>query len=301
MSLINTNAINRLLIPGIEAVWGMARDYGDQFTAIYGPAIKSDLNQEFDLEMKYTGAADVTDEGAPIASDSMYQTFISTYSHRKVTQSFQMTLEAIQDNLYQRDFPQRSMALKQSMITTKNIIGADVLNNAFNPNYPMSDGLPLCSNAHKIQNGTFSNTSTGLTVDFSEAGIEDGIITIQQFKTQAGIPEQVRDKKILISRNDQFAAKRILQSEFQNNTANNAINALKNGYMYDGYTYNQFLIGNSWFILTDASDGFKHFNRMSVAFDTYTDFSTDVVSMKAVERYSMGVTNVRAVYGSNVL
>jgi hypothetical protein len=70
-------------------------------------------------------------------------------------------------------------------------------------------------------------------------------------------------------------------------------------YIPKGYKVNHFLTSpTAFFILTDAPDGFKHFQRTPVESDTYVDYATDNVMAKAGERYSMGITNVRAVVGT---
>lgn len=302
MSVINTGQIGRFLIPGINTVWGLGPDYGPQFKEIYGTAQKSYLFQEYDVETKNLTAAKVKPEGSPTASDGMGQRFVTSYIHKTVSQSYGITWEAIGDNQYKKEFPEKTLSLKQSLVTTKNILGAAVLNNAFDSNFPMGDGQPLCSNNHPVDNGVFSNRAGGndLTVDFSEAGIEDGVITIQMFVNQAGIPLHFKDRKIVIQRNNQFAAGRILESQFQNDTANNAVNMLnKGGYMPEGYTVNQYLSSPAaWFILTSADNGFKHYQRADVELDSYTDFPTKTLMVSGMERYSFGCSNVRAVYGS---
>lgn len=303
MSIINTGQIGKLLIPGVKTVWGLGPDYGPQYKEIYGASQKSYLFQEYDVETKHLGIAKVKREGTPTASDGMGQRFVTSYIHKTVSQSYGISWEAIGDNQYKKDFPEKTLSLKQSLTTTKNILGAAVLNNAFDPNCPMGDGQPLCSNNHPYDGGTFSNRAgdgNSFTVDFSEAGIEDGVIAIQQFVNQAGIPLHFKDKRLVLQRNNQFAAGRILESQFQNDTANNAVNMLnKGGYMPEGYTINQYLTSNAaWFILTNADNGFKHFQRAEVELDSYVDFPTKTLYVSAMERYSFGNSNVRAVYGS---
>ena len=155
--MINTGQIAQLLRPGLKAVFGRMSPYPEQWTEIF-TTYDSDKYQEFDLEMKYLGPADIKQEGQPIASDSMGQRILTTYVHKRVGLSFTITLEAIEDNLYQQQFPQQAVALKDSLRTTKNILGANVLNNAFNAAYPIGDGQAMCSASHPIDGGTYANT-----------------------------------------------------------------------------------------------------------------------------------------------
>lgn len=299
--MINTGQIAQLLRPGLKAVFGQYPMYPEQWTEIF-KTYQSDKYQEIEVEMKYLGAADIKPEGQPIATDSMGQRIVTNYIHKTVGLSFTMTQESISDNLYQNQFPQQAMSLRDSLRVTKNILGANVLNNAFNPAYPIGDGQPLCSAAHPIDGGTYSNAFVGNApfVDFSEAGVEQAIILIQQFPMQSGILSQTMAKKLILPRELQFSASRLLNSAFRVDVANNDINALyHNDYIPEGYKINQYLTSTTaWFVITDSTDGLKHFQREAVSTDTYVDYSTNNVMCKAMERYSFGASNARGIFGS---
>lgn len=298
--MINTGQIAQLLRPGLKAVFGQYPTYPEQWTEIF-KTYQSDKYQEIEVEMKYLGAADIKPEGQPIATDSMGQRIVTNYIHKRVGLSFTITKEAVEDNLYQNQFPEQAKSLRNSLRITKNILGANILNNAFNPAYPIGDGQSVCSTTHPIDGGTFSNSLAGnASVDFSEAGVEQAIILIQKFPMQSGILSQTMAKKMILPRELQFSASRLLNSAFRVDVANNDINALyHNDYIPEGYRINQFLTSpTAWFILTDAEDGLKHFQRTPVETDTYVDYPTDNVMAKATERYSFGVSNPRGIFGS---
>jgi len=66
-----------------------------------------------------------------------------------------------------------------------------------------------------------------------------------------------------------------------------------------GHRVNMFLTDtNGWFLLTDAPNGFKYYEREKLETDVYTDFDTDNLKAKAIERYSFGCSNFRAGWGS---
>jgi hypothetical protein len=117
---------------------------------------------------------------------------------------------------------------------------------------------------------------------------------------QSGILSQTMPQKLVVPRELQFAACRLLESAFRVDVANNDINALYHrNYMPKGYVVNQFLTSAAaWFILTDADNGLKHFQRTPVEVDTYVDYPTDNVMAKASERYSFGASNPRIIFGS---
>jgi len=298
---INTTQINRLLNTGIKAIFGNYDLPNDEYKQIF-KTFGSTKASEQDLEMRFLGPADIKAEGAEFAVDSMGQRIVTNYKHKTVGLSFSMTREAMQDNLYKDQFPQQALALKNSLRATKNILAANVLNNAFNPVNPIGDGMPLCSTAHPIDGGTFSNAfgAGGATVDFSEAGLEQAIINIQKFPQQNGMLSNNMPMKVVVPRELQFAARRLLLSAFRPEVANNDINALNQGnYLPGGFVVFPYLTSSTaWFVLTDAEHGLKHYQREEIHTDTTVDFKTNNILVKAWERYCFGASNSRAIFGS---
>lgn len=299
--MINLSSIAQLLRPGVKAIINQMPTYPEQWTDIY-KTMQSDKYQEIIVEMKGLGLADIKTEGSPILMDSMGQRIVNTFTHLRVGLGFEITREAIEDNLYPREFPEQAMNLRNSLRSTKNILGANLLNNAFNAAYAVADGQALCSTTHPIDGGTYANAfgGGGVYVDFSEAGVEQAIIAIQKFPMQSGILANIQPKKLIIPRELQFAASRLLDSAFRVDVANNDINALyHNNYIPQGFRVNQYLTSTAaWFVLNDAENGLIHFQRTAVETDTYADFNTDNVKAKAIERYSFGAANYRGIFGS---
>jgi hypothetical protein len=54
----------------------------------------------------------------------------------------------------------------------------------------------------------------------------------------------------------------------------------------------------AWFIKTDANDGLKILWRRKPTKSMEGDFETDSMRYKATERYTLGWTDPRAVYGT---
>jgi len=294
---INTNQISALLRPGLKAVFGQLPQYPEQWKEIF-TTYQSDKYQEIDVEMKYLGAADIKEEGSPYAVDTMGQRTVTNYIHKRIGLSFTITKEAMEDNLYQTQFPQQAVSLRNSLRSTKNILAANVLNNAFNAAYPIGDGQPMCSVAHPIDGGTFSNRPDA-DVDLSLGALEEIVIQIQKTPMASGMLAQIMPKKLIVPPSQQFVASVLLNTKDKPSSANNDINAIyHSNYIPQGYTVNQYLDGKAWFVITDCPNGLKHFQRTPVETDTYVDFPTDNIMAKAGERYSFGVSDPRAIFGS---
>ncbi len=296
--MINTAAISRLLTPTLKTVFGDYETYPDQWKEIF-KTYTSDRAYEFDLEMRYLGPADIKFEGQPVSVDTMGERIVTNYIHKCVATSFNITKEALEDNQYKKDFPDAIKSMRDSLRVSKDIFGSNILNNAFNAAAPIGDGEPLCSLNHPIDSGVVANRPA-VPVAFSEAGIEGAIVQIQSFQMQSGMLAQTIAKKIIVPKQQQFNAARILQSVYQNNTANNAINALYHlNYIEEGYKVNQYLpSATRWFVLTNSDSGLKHFQRTNVESFIYADPETFNMKFTAMERYSFGASNFRSIWGS---
>lgn len=296
---INTGAIANLLRPGIKSVFGDYAQYPSMWSDIF-EVHTSDKATEYEVELKMLGLAMIRPEGSPTAVDTMGQRIVTQYTHKYVGLSFTITRQALMDNLYKTRFPLMVRALKKSMAQTKEILGASVLNNGFNAAYPIGDGQPVFSVNHPIDGGVFANTFN-VQSDLNEASLESAIIAIQQFKDQAGLICMNKPVKLIVPPQLQFTAERLMSSVYRVNTANNDPSAIYNlSSIPQGYRTNQFLTNPSaWFILTDADDGFKHYVREKIEVDVYADFATDNLMAKALERYSFGISNPRAGFGSS--
>jgi hypothetical protein len=300
MGIITRSDIKSELRPGLNAILNTYDHYKAQWPEIFATK-SSKMEREIDVQMKMLGMASIKAEGTPIAMDSMGERFTTNYVHRTVGIGFTITAEAIEDNLYKKDFPKQAASLKHSMDTAKETLGAAILNNGFNPAFPIGDGQPLFSLVHPIDSGTIAN-KFAVGVDLNEASLELIITAIQQFRDQAGLLVKVQPKKLIVSSKLQFAADRLLHSKFRTNTANNDISAIEHMQSIpQGFRTNMFLTNpDAWFVLTDCPDGFKHFVRRPPSSDFYSDIYTQNVIAAGTERYSFGVSDFRAAFGTGI-
>jgi hypothetical protein len=167
---------------------------------------------------------------------------------------------------------------------------------------PDGDGQSLISTAHPLgptATGTYSNR---LQTDaaFSEASLEDLLIQIDRAEDARGLPVMLTPQKLVGPSELRFEFERVLGSVLQNDTANNAVNAVNSlGDIRQGWMTTPFLTsGTSWFIKTDAPDGLISYRRRDVTFGEDNSFDTGNGKFKATERYSAGWGDARGLYGS---
>lgn len=297
---VNTAAIKSLLRPGLKTVFGDYPMYNGQWAEIF-TRNKSDKATEIDVEMRTLSLAQLKTEGASVAYDNgMGERYTTTYNNRTIGLGFVVTLEAMEDNLYMSQFPMNAAALRSSLAQGKEIQGAAVLNNGFSTSFPVGDGAALFSASHPIDNDVVANTFA-IQADLNEASLEQAVIGTQKFRDIAGNRVVVKPTKLIVPAELQFTAERLLKTELRTGTANNDVNAMYSlSTVPQGYRVNQFLTDtNGWFLMTNADNGFKYMERKAVATDLTTDFDTKSIKVSAIERYSFGVSNWRAAWGSS--
>jgi hypothetical protein len=297
---ISRSQLVKELEPGLNALFGLEYNrYDNEHAEIF---ITETSDRAFEEEVMLSGfaAAAAKSEGAPVVFDDATEAYTSRYTHQTFALAFAITEEAIEDNLYDRLAARYTRALARSMSQTKQQIAADVLNNAFNSGVTGGDGVELCSTLHPLANGgTFSN-ELATPADLSETSLEQSLIDIAAFVDERGLKIALQGTKLIIPKELQFTAERILKSPLRVATADNDINAIKNmGMIPQGYRVNHFLTDtDAFFIMTDAPNGLKHFVRSPIKTAIEGDFDTGNVRFKARERYSFGFSDSRGIFGS---
>ena len=287
------------LEPGLNALFGLEyKNYENQHTQIY--AIESS-DRAFEEEVMESGfgEAPVKTEGAGVSYDQAQEVFTARYTHETIALAFSLTEEAVEDNLYDRLSARYTKALARSMAQTKQIKAAAVLNGAFTTSIG-GDGVVLCATNHPTLSGPNLSNTLATAADLSETSLEQALIDIQAFTDERGLKIAVQGLKLIIPKELQFTADRILKSTLRPGTADNDVNAIRNmGMVSQGYTVNNFLTDpDAFFIKTDAPNGMKMFERVSLKTGFEGDFDTGNVRYKARERYSFGFSDPRGMFGS---
>lgn len=298
--IITTSSFAKALWPGVNAWYGKAYgEYNVEYDKLFDK-FNSRRNYEEDVGITSFGLAVVKPEGAPIQYDSENQGFTTRYTHVVYALGFIITREIMDDDLYDVVGQRKAQGLAFSMRQTKEIVGANVYNRAFNSSYVGGDGVSLINSAHpNVAGGTWSNTLS-VAADLSEAALEQACIDIQRFRNDRGLLIQVRPESLIIPPDLEFEAYRILKSTGRVGTDLNDVNALNSmGKFRKGVVVNHYLTDpDAWFIRTDVKDGMKYFERVADEFNMDNDFDTDNAKFKAYSRYSFGWTDPRALYGS---
>mgnify|MGYP003115442746 CR=1 FL=1 len=297
---ISRSQLLKELLPGLNALFGLEyAKYGEEHKEIFETET-SDRSFEEETKLSGFGSAPVKREGSSIEYDNAQEAFTARYTHETVAMGFAITEEAIEDNLYDSLSSRYTKALARGMAYTKQVKGADILNNAFAAGTTYGDGQVLCSAAHPLVNGGVNSNRPAVAADLNETSLEAAIIQIAGYTDERGLLIAAKPKKLVIPPSLQFVATRLLETEGRVGTADNDINAImSNGAVPQGYAINHYLTDtDAWFMMTDVPNGLKHFVRSPMATSMDADFDTGNSRYKARERYSFGVSDPLGIYGS---
>jgi hypothetical protein len=304
MGVINTGSFAKALWPGINAWFGQSyKEWPTEYTDLFDTE-KSGKAYEEEVGVSGFGLAAEKSEGSGLLYDEASQSFVNRYTNKAYSLGFVITREMIEDNQYDISVigKNQSKALAFSMRQTKEILAANVYNRAFtgtgNPTY--GDGSVLCISSHPTKvGGTFSNVPS-VAADLSEASLEQACIDIAGFTNDRGLKISIMPKTLIIPKELMFEAERILKSTLQNDSGNNAINALRSTGMFaGGVKVNHYLTDtDAWFIRTNCPDGMKYFNRVDTEFGMDNDFDTYSAKFRSYFRCSFGNSDPRGIYGS---
>lgn len=191
-------------------------------------------------------------------------------------------------------------AIAESLRLRVEYLAADVFANAFDAtNWAGPDGQPLCSTAHKLTRGGTFSTRMATDASLSETALETIITQCRKMVGSHGHPVGLNPMKVVGPYDLEMEAKRILKSDQQNDTMNNALNALKD----EGITFkgNRYLSSTTnWFVVTNAKRGLYVIWTTKAEADTFEVEAQQATVFSGYEMLGVDWVDPRAVIGSNI-
>lgn len=300
MAIINTGSFPAALKPGVFEFAQLSYDMQKDYIPLMFNEQPSTYAYEDIVASNAFGVAQVKGQGQAIAYDTENQAYTTRATNVTYALGFAVTLEEIEDNIYSKVTNGRAGRLGEAFVRTRNIVGANVYNRAFNSSYSFGDGKELIATDHPTISGNQSN-ELAVAAPLSEAAIEDLCIQIKNATDNRGNKIAIQPKRLVIPTALTFDADRILKSELQNDSANNAINALRNKGSIPETIDNTYLTSSdAWFIQTDTSptEGLIYFKRKGFEMWEDVDAATTNQMFYARERYVFTCGDFRAIYGT---
>jgi len=243
----------------------------------------------------------VKDPGRAVTYEADSQGYTSRIENIAYALGFIITREELDFNQYRDKAFDRAAKLAFSARITKEIVGANIYNNAFNAAFAGGDGVNLLDTAHPTVAGDQSNVLSP-AADLSELALEDLAIQIMGATDFNGKKIALRPYCLSVPTALCFDAERILMSDYQSGTGNNDLNALRaKGVFPDGIKVNQFLTDpKAYFIRTEVPKGTGMIYQESAALELQKDNDFDTMNAKALAymRFGVGWADWHGLYGS---
>jgi len=303
-TVITTGSIPRLLQLGVRKVFGdNLTEWDAKYSKIFS-VMNSTKAYEVDVQLEGFGLANEKDQGDDITFDSRMQGFAPKYIHTTWAKGYIVTEEALDDELYGQ-LDKGARALARAMNVTREVEAHAPLNDGWDAAATMvdGDGVALFSTVHPNgpSGGTYSNRLT-VEADLSEASLEDALAIISTMEDARGLPAMLAAQRLVIASGvNEFNTQRIMGSVLQNDTANNATNAVRDmnkiklGWMDTPYLTQ----AQAWFLTTNAPDGLCFYQRKDVTFGQDNAFTSGNARFKASMRQSQGWTDARGAVGGS--
>ena len=245
------------------------------------------------------GAAPELPDGTPVTYQAGGVLFLQRYVYKVYGLAFALTKVLVEDGDHIRIGQTYAKHLAQSLIETKETLCANVLNRAFTAGYNGGDGVPLVATNHPIAAGTFSN-QLNTPAALSQTSLEQLLIQIRNAVDNNGKRIRLNPEKLVVSPSNVFQAEVLLKSVLRTGTADNDINPVKSMGLLAGGQANlsRLTSTTAWWVKTDAPEGLKLMMRRGLEKSMEGDFETDSTRFKSTERYAVGWTDPRTVYGT---
>jgi hypothetical protein len=244
-------------------------------------------------------AAPELPDGSPVTYQAGGVLYMKRYQYRVWGLAFALTQVLVEDGDHIRIGQIYARHLSQSLVETKELLGANVWNRAFNSAYPTGDGVAFVSASHPIVNGTFSNVlSTAAAL--SQTSVEQLLVQVRQAVDNNQKRIRLMPRALTCAPANVFQAEVILKSALRTGTSNNDVNPVQTmGLLKEGqYNMSRLTSATAWFINTDAPEGAKMMMRRGLKRSMEGDFETDTMRYKSTERYVPGVTDPRCAFGT---
>jgi len=282
-----------------EAFDGVYDQRADEWKQIYREERGIPRNYHEEPVLFGFGAAPELPDGTAVTYQSGGVLFIKRYQYKVFGLAFALTKVLVEDGDHIRIGQTYAKHLAQSLVETKETLAANILNRAFNGSYVGGDGKSLVASDHPIVNGTFSNQLSTASA-LSQTSLEQILIQVRNAVDNNGKRIRLNPEKLVVSPSNVFQAEVLLKSVLRTGTGNNDINPVKSMGLLSGGQANlsRLTSTTAWWVETDAPEGLKLMMRRSLEKSMEGDFETDSMRFKSTERYDLGWTDPRAVFGT---
>ena len=148
---------------------------------------------------------------------------------------------------------------------------------------------------HAIARGGSYPNRPATATDLSQAAIEEALTNFRLIVNESGLPMPKTGKKLIVPPQLEWVAKRLLLSEYEPDSANNAINTVNKALKYEITHY--LTDPGQWVVTADMHD-LNVWVRRGIRTQTDPDFNHGGVKTKVSFRIGTGHSGWRGAYSS---
>jgi len=291
-----------LLAPGIDKImkdeWAKLPEEYSQYCVVK----TSDRAFEDTHRVAGFGLARLKNEGASVTFDDPLMGPSKRAIHETYALAFQVTDEMIADDQYDiiQSFP-KDMA--RSMQATAETLAIVPLNTGFSST-TTADGVAFFSASHPLQDPSQGEITTSTqsnllnpAAELSVTALQDALILYENQVNERGLRIAISPDKLYIPPQLQFTAAKILQSQFDPESGENAVNPLYNRLV--PCVLHRLTDTTNWFLASKDENKYTFYWRMRPKTAQTDDFNTGSAQFKSTMRCSVVVTDYRGWVGSN--
>lgn len=256
---------------------------------------------EKDTAVSGVSQMEEVNETGPIPYEDQEPEWEVTYTHRKYAKGRSISQEMIDDNKWNMVRKQpRVLALSRNR--TVETAAADIFNFGFTAGgggkakFSGGDSKALFATDHTNRAGTVtqSNKTTG---ELNQSNLESAITAMRERKDSKNEIIGFQPDTLLVPSDLEFTARVILESGQVTGSNNNDINPVQGSLSLVVWPY--LTSSTAWFLLDSQMHDLNFFMREDRGVQGPTfDFDNEVAKWKIVNRFSVGFSDWKGVYGS---
>jgi hypothetical protein len=297
---MNSTQFKDIVSPILNVEFDGVYDMGkNQWKDVFKEITGIPRNQHLEPVLTGFGAAPLLPDGQAVSYDSGQELFMAKYVYNVYGLAFALTLVMYEDGDH-IDFGKiYSQHLANSMLETKETVCANILNRSFNAAFPGGDGVSLVNASHPGANGVTYSNVLATAAALSQTSLEQILIQIKQAVDDNNKKINLTPTKLIVSPANMFQAQVLLKSALRTSTNNNDINPIQTSKLdQEPAVLTRLTSNTAWWVQTDAPKGLQLAMRRKLTKTMEGDFETDSMRYKATERYAVGWTNPRCVFGT---
>ena len=288
-----------LLKPGAREIAGLYPTLDRQWVKVFTRR-NSDLQSEYTPTMRYLGLPGIKNPGqAPNVDNQSRQVYAYQHTHTAYGLMYGFTREAMDDNLYTREFDPANLGLAKAFQAMEETVAADVFNygNVFNAAQG-GDGVALFATNHPVDGYSIPNTPA-TPIGLNESSLLAAENGIRQFRDQAGVLILAQAKKLVVPIQLRHTARRLTVGQYRPGSADNDVAVVKeNNDLSDGYIALDYLTNPfAWFVLSNQG-GLIMLERVPFEINVWVDKATQNLLVSGYQRYYFGFDRWSSAYGS---